>query len=86
MLTSVIDSCDQCEIGSSDCWRDAPRCGKDIIECPHCTGRFDYDDLQAKDPAKIVTIREPRPWGSTVAYEQIVVGCYCPFCGHKIDF
>jgi hypothetical protein len=55
----------------------------DFEQCEDCLETF----IWAKLPDECVhTEREPHPYGSTTAYETIVIGWTCPSCGHRTNF
>jgi len=52
----------------------------DYEQCESCYEVFNWEKLPDEN---VLTIQEGRPYGSTTAYETIVVGWECPNCGHR---
>jgi hypothetical protein len=51
----------------------------DSEHCGECFAVFIWDEIP---DTFIKTTQEGHPYGSTTAYETVVVGWECPVCGH----
>ena len=56
----------------------------DMIKCDNCEYKFDLDKLSDE---QFIGAYESRGefWGAPCS-EYMVYGCYCPECGHKIEW
>jgi hypothetical protein len=51
--------------------------------CEECFAVFIWDQI----PDEFIHMgKEKHPYGSTYAYEDIVIGWTCPVCGYKTNF
>jgi hypothetical protein len=73
------DLCEHCEYQSSDCYKDTPKCGKDVIWCEKCNKAWDWDKLP-DEQVKVVYESRGEFWGAPCS-EPVCYGWYCD-CGY----
>lgn len=73
-----MNQCEGCELASSDCMKNRPQCGKDIVFCDECGAGIVWDKLTDEE---VHTHKEYH--GQPNLRPEIVVNAWvCPECGH----
>jgi hypothetical protein len=73
------DICKGCDQKSSDCQKDKPKCGKDMVFCDSCDAGFEWDKVPDSN-VKIVYESRGEFWGAPCS-EPVCYGWTCA-CGH----
>ena len=79
------DRCKGCDLSSSDCWKDRPRCPYDIDRCSGCGAGIVISDL----PDDLVILERQgmtEYWGAPTPLPDAVIGFICPICGAENKF